>query len=195
MTLSRRELFGLFRGGAAERAAAPAEVDAPASTLDLAGDVAEAEDLASTPAVAAPADAAVSGTPAPAFSLDAFYAARTADRVLPPFAIRATVTSPTTRVGGGRTAPAEVTAAPPADPTPIPPGLAPEVLPHRCLATTSFCSVCVERCPVAGAIVVELGRPRVDVAHCDGCGHCVAACPAPILAFALVVRAPTKGSP
>ncbi|MBZ0237287.1 MAG: 4Fe-4S binding protein, partial [Deltaproteobacteria bacterium] len=66
----------------------------------------------------------------------------------------------------------------------------PRVLESACLATRSFCSVCVERCPRPGAIVVAHGRPRVVPEACDGCGRCVAACPAPVLAFTLVARPP-----
>lgn len=57
-----------------------------------------------------------------------------------------------------------------------------------CLAYSSFCSVCSERCPVAGAVVIELGRPRVDPERCDGCGICVGVCPAPVNAFEKVAR-------
>ncbi len=73
----------------------------------------------------------------------------------------------------------------------LPPALVPSVLAHACLATTTFCSVCVERCPRPGAIVVAAGRPRVVPEACDGCGQCVAVCPAPINGFALVPRAAT----
>ena len=41
---------------------------------------------------------------------------------------------------------------------------------------------------VEGAIVVTAGRPHVVSSRCDGCGNCVAACPAPILAFELRAR-------
>jgi len=130
---------------------------------------------------------AVVEPPAAAFSLEAFYAARTPS-ALPPFAVKPPdAPAPTTRVGIGRTT--GVDAAEPTDTaTPIAPSLVPQVLPHRCLATTSFCSVCVERCPIEGAIVVTHGRPRVEPSRCDGCGRCVAACPAPILAFELRAR-------
>ena len=63
----------------------------------------------------------------------------------------------------------------------------PEIVAGHCLASGSFCSVCVERCPRPGAIVVETGRPRIVAAACDGCGRCIAAGPAPVLAIRLVV--------
>lgn len=49
-----------------------------------------------------------------------------------------------------------------------------------CLAyQRSFCSTCVERCPVPGAITVENGIPRVNASACTGCGVCHEVCPAP----------------
>ena len=71
---------------------------------------------------------------------------------------------------------------------PIPPTLAPRIVAASCLATTSFCSVCRERCPRPGAIVVDGRTPRIVDAACDGCGRCVATCPAPTLAIALGPR-------
>lgn len=59
------------------------------------------------------------------------------------------------------------------------------ILRSRCLART-FCSVCVERCPVEGALTMVAGRPEVDVERCDGCGTCQFACPAPSGAIAMV---------
>ena len=54
----------------------------------------------------------------------------------------------------------------------------------KCLAHRGqACSVCRERCPVPGAIAVERGQPRIVADICDGCGVCVATCPAPILAI------------
>lgn len=49
-----------------------------------------------------------------------------------------------------------------------------------CLAHQgSFCSTCVERCPVSGAIEVNAGRPRIVESQCVGCGLCQYVCPAP----------------
>lgn len=51
-----------------------------------------------------------------------------------------------------------------------------------CLARTG-CAVCVERCPVPGALAfgADAGAlaPAIDPAACDRCGRCVAVCPAP----------------
>lgn len=68
--------------------------------------------------------------------------------------------------------------------------LMPVIAPRRCLATTSFCTVCAEHCRVPGAIILEGGRPRILPTICTGCGDCVRACPAPILAMDLVPRGP-----
>lgn len=46
-----------------------------------------------------------------------------------------------------------------------------------------FCSVCVERCPVPGALEWRAGRPAVVADRCDGCGSCAEVCPAPELAI------------
>jgi ferredoxin len=63
-------------------------------------------------------------------------------------------------------------------------GMPVRVRPQLCLAWQgSFCSTCSERCPVEDAIVLELGRPRVVEARCNGCGLCVQVCPAPLNAF------------
>lgn len=161
---------------------------------------------ASPPPAPAPADTT------PAFSLDAFYRARTPSRSLPVFTVRTpeahAIATHTTRVGAGPSARAEpadkpvetpgsadrnvvkVDTVPETGNPAIGAGQVPVVLESACLATRSFCSVCVERCPRPGAIVVAQGRPRVVPEACDGCGRCVAACPAPVLAFALVARSP-----
>ncbi len=43
----------------------------------------------------------------------------------------------------------------------------------------SPCSVCVERCPVPGAIAFAGDVPEVEESLCTGCGQCQHACPAP----------------
>ena len=48
-----------------------------------------------------------------------------------------------------------------------------------CLALTSFCSACLERCPVPGAMRSERGLPWVIADTCTGCGVCQEVCPAP----------------
>jgi Fe-S-cluster-containing hydrogenase component 2 len=64
---------------------------------------------------------------------------------------------------------------------------------RHCLAYTgSFCSVCHERCPLPGAIVVERGLPRIDPSLCNGCRVCHDVCPAPTNAVRLIPR-PTAG--
>jgi Pyruvate/2-oxoacid:ferredoxin oxidoreductase delta subunit len=63
------------------------------------------------------------------------------------------------------------------------------VLEQHCLAwQRSFCTVCSERCPEQGAIVLDLARPRVVASACTGCGSCIQVCPAPINAFEIVAR-------
>lgn len=63
---------------------------------------------------------------------------------------------------------------------------------RRCLAYRSlFCSTCVERCPVEGAIVVEQGIPRIVASACTGCGECHQVCPAPENAV-LMIPKPTE---
>lgn len=57
-----------------------------------------------------------------------------------------------------------------------------------CLAYTSFCSVCAERCPVPGAMKVEKGIPMVVPDACTGCGVCHDVCPAPTNAVLVLPR-------
>jgi Pyruvate/2-oxoacid:ferredoxin oxidoreductase delta subunit len=62
---------------------------------------------------------------------------------------------------------------------------------RHCLAyQRSFCSTCAERCPVAGAIKVEMGIPQIVVDVCTGCGICADVCPAPTNAILMM---PQKG--
>ncbi len=160
MSLSRRELFGFRR----PRTEAPADA---------------------VPAASPPEPAA----PAPSYSLDGFYRDRSPPRALPVFAVRTSAAVATTRVGAGSSSRPEAAAATGA-PMTVPAGMVPSVLTEACLATRSFCSVCFERCPRPGALLIERGRPRVVAEACDGCGRCIAVCPAPVLAFALVARGP-----
>ena len=46
-----------------------------------------------------------------------------------------------------------------------------------CLAYTSFCTVCSERCPVPGAMKVAQGIPMVIADACTGCRLCEWLCP------------------
>ncbi|MCO6044359.1 hypothetical protein NG895_10615 [Aeoliella sp. ICT_H6.2] len=58
---------------------------------------------------------------------------------------------------------------------------------RHCLAYRSlFCSSCVERCPIDGAIEVRDGVPQVVASICTGCGDCQAICPAPVNAVMLI---------
>ena len=57
-----------------------------------------------------------------------------------------------------------------------------------CLAYTSFCTVCAERCPVPGAMKVEKGVPMVVPEACTGCGVCHGVCPAPTNAVLVIPR-------
>lgn len=61
-----------------------------------------------------------------------------------------------------------------------------------CVALTSFCAVCVERCPVPGALQITRGMPSVVADKCTGCGVCFEVCPAPRKA---VLMLPVAGRP
>lgn len=91
-------------------------------------------------------------------------------------------------------APAEATAQI-ATGKPAPPPPAPDAQPkvaviqgRFCLAYTSFCTVCSERCPVPGAMKVEKGIPMVVTDTCTGCGICHEVCPAPTNAVLVLPR-------
>jgi len=57
-----------------------------------------------------------------------------------------------------------------------------------CLAYTSFCTVCSERCPVPGAMQVEKGIPMIVSDICTGCGVCHDVCPTPTNAVLVIPR-------
>ncbi|MFO1514467.1 MAG: hypothetical protein U1F83_16425 [Verrucomicrobiota bacterium] len=59
---------------------------------------------------------------------------------------------------------------------------------RHCVGLTSFCAACVERCPVAGAMIVQNGMPQVVAAVCTGCGICQQVCPAPTNAVLMLPR-------
>lgn len=62
---------------------------------------------------------------------------------------------------------------------------------RHCLAYQGTgCSVCVERCPVSGALKLEQGLPRVVAEICTGCRVCHDVCPAPENAVRIVPRPP-----
>ncbi|WP_437662419.1 4Fe-4S dicluster domain-containing protein [Sorangium sp. So ce1182] len=155
------------------------------------------EPRGSTAAPAAPSPAAPS-SPAPAvpFSLEAFYAQRegsgaAAGQTIPTFGVTARAELPAA-------AGAEAPAPPPwrrgGAGGALPSGAVPRLAPHACIAIESFCSVCVERCPAEGALVMELGRPKLTEDRCTGCGRCVEVCPAPVNGFSVVPRALPGGA-
>lgn len=59
---------------------------------------------------------------------------------------------------------------------------------RHCLALTSFCAACVERCPVPGAMQMSQGMPSVVLDACTGCGICHHVCPAPTNAVLMIPR-------
>lgn len=59
---------------------------------------------------------------------------------------------------------------------------------RHCLALTSFCAACVERCPVPGALRVVQGLPQVVPDACTGCRVCFEVCPAPVKAVRMLPR-------
>jgi MauM/NapG family ferredoxin protein len=64
---------------------------------------------------------------------------------------------------------------------------------HDCLnALGSLCSVCLEQCPVPGALSLRGRAPVVNDALCTGCGVCHHVCPAPNNAIMLL---PTRERP
>jgi ferredoxin len=172
-TLSRRALFGFLRKQQ-EPAPSPEPTRAP------------------TP----------EPTPSGGFSLEAFYSSRAqageaTGNSIPTFSLREGLVVPqdgVSRIGMAPLAPAAgvPSSEGPGAPTGAPvPGMAVRVRPQLCLAWQgSFCSTCSERCPAEGAIVVELGRPRVVEERCNGCGLCVQVCPAPLNALEFLPSRP-----
>ncbi|MBA4150236.1 MAG: 4Fe-4S binding protein [Verrucomicrobia bacterium] len=60
-----------------------------------------------------------------------------------------------------------------------------------CLAyQKSFCSTCIERCPVEGAITLRDNYPMVNAELCNGCGICHELCPAPRNAILMMPKRP-----
>ena len=59
---------------------------------------------------------------------------------------------------------------------------------RHCIALTSFCSVCIEHCPVPGALISEHLMPMVMPDTCTGCGICHQVCPAPENAVLMLPR-------
>jgi len=66
---------------------------------------------------------------------------------------------------------------------------------RNCLAyQRSFCSSCVERCPVEGAITSQQGLPRVNPEACIGCLVCFEVFTAPTKAIIFVPARSTPSS-
>lgn len=139
---------------------------------------------------------AAGGMPAArtSFSLDAFYTDRrergeVTRETIPEVLLRDDLAAvATSRVGVDRPPPTHGIESPASDP---PVNGKVRIRTYACLAwQRSFCTTCSERCPER-AIVVELGRPRVEEDRCTGCGQCVRLCPAPVNGFDLV---PTDAS-
>ncbi len=64
---------------------------------------------------------------------------------------------------------------------------------RQCLAYRNLvCTTCYERCPEAGALVIDSGLPRVAADKCTGCAICRDVCPAPVNAV-LMVGAKAEG--
>lgn len=98
------------------------------------------------------------------------------------------------RVRGVQEMPVTVTAAVVVAAAPAPPVARMAVIQGRfCVALTSFCAVCVERCPVPGALQVTRGMPSVVADKCTGCGVCFDVCPAPRKAVLMLPLAGRSG--
>ena len=73
------------------------------------------------------------------------------------------------------------------------------ILTWTCLAYQGgTCSICVEQCPVPGAINMKRGRPEIDPTVCTGCGVCHHVCPAPensVRIMPLDRSSPSENSP
>lgn len=71
-----------------------------------------------------------------------------------------------------------------------------QVTESLCLAHhQTTCTVCSERCPVDGAIIVADGKPIVNQETCTGCGVCRYVCPAPENAILLMPAFSRPGLP
>lgn len=165
--LDRRALFGLSAGGRPR-----VELDSPRAR---------------------------GAVPAAPFSLERFYGEREDARrqrgsesrdAIPRFELRAELPEvETTRVGtpelAGPSAPKELA---PVQAAAFVGRL--RVMPEHCLAWQgSPCTVCSERCPEPGALVLHESRPTVDERACTNCGVCIQVCPAPVNAFEVLAAA------
>lgn len=70
------------------------------------------------------------------------------------------------------------------------------VLGFACIGgSPSFCSACVEHCPVPGALEPTGRAPRVNADVCTGCGVCEQVCPSPEKAIHVLPRLVVGGGP
>jgi ferredoxin-type protein NapG len=72
----------------------------------------------------------------------------------------------------------------------------PDCLAHQ----DTFCTVCLEHCPVEGALTFEYNVPIIHQETCTGCGVCQHVCPAPVNAILILPlrdrpSAPVSGEP
>lgn len=59
---------------------------------------------------------------------------------------------------------------------------------RHCQALTEGCRICVDQCPVSGALVMDAGLPIVLADACNGCTVCQQVCPAPVNAVLIIPR-------
>lgn len=59
---------------------------------------------------------------------------------------------------------------------------------RHCLATVGVCRICVDQCPVEGALVLNQDVPMVVADLCTGCRVCEQVCPAPTNAILMIPK-------
>ncbi len=59
---------------------------------------------------------------------------------------------------------------------------------RNCIAIHQTCSVCIDQCPIPGAMQWDAGLPMVNPDLCNGCRICQQVCPAPTNAIRLIPR-------
>lgn len=73
-------------------------------------------------------------------------------------------------------------------PPPLPLNQVAVIQGRHCIALTTYCSLCVERCPEPGAIDSRELLPMIVPDLCTGCGICHQVCPAPTNAVLILPR-------